>query len=69
MLSSVFCEKMCYTDSAIPGAYGAAAPMFALFRSLKAFLLELGDGADWFRVRYRLVSQCFTYFFCSALLA
>lgn len=42
---------MCCTDSAIPGAYGAAAPMSALFRSLKASLVELGDGADWFRVR------------------
>lgn len=47
MLSRVFCEKTCCTDSAIPGAYRAAAPMSALFRSFKAFLLELGDGADW----------------------
>lgn len=44
---------MCCTDSAIPGAYGAAAPMSALSRSLKASRLELGDDADWFRASYK----------------
>lgn len=44
---------MCCTDCAVPGAHGAAASMSALLRSVKALLLELGDAADWFRVRCR----------------